>query len=574
MEESHSPKASSHSAGDRFQSSRDKTYSSSARSPTSSSSHKRTRNSTPSNDTSSPTSPIPTVLQDGYREARHFVGSRIRHPSESTEHHSILRHSHGLVFYQGTATAIAISIFADTKLPADRTLWLKPKTSFGTSKSRATEPQQTDSMVNVTPLASISVEQINPHDERAWQRDIKQFERRTRYGSRSKHILRETDVVRIPPDAGDGYFQIMLCGGDDQGMLCISPVFRLLSLSPQMGRVGGANWATLPFEAGAMALTIQARAAIAAAVIPVKAAAKNKANPYIPSKAGKAQAAGKLAYGTTGAADKIGEQVAAFNSPYEAKRAGLFSAASKIDDDYENGPKQPYPIRFAARCDVYDEEFPERHVLSLIKLIKVPEPVTYRLSGHYFGWCSIPSSRVNKNGHRWHHWYQAVIIVSPVAIDKLERVSMSRVNAKDVYIQLLEDDRKPPAIGTDIRVEVFGSLRPWDPELEKLLAEDMEAGEDVAFETARINEMRDIEVAQTILDVPAWGANAVSRQEREAQPNPDLHGMDKLKHEYAAKRLTVQKKLDQIPLHKVGVRMPVDRMRDNAVVMNGYYVER
>ncbi|KAL4872319.1 hypothetical protein BDV12DRAFT_193412 [Aspergillus spectabilis] len=60
-------------------------------------------------------------------DARHFLGGLIHHPSESTEHYSILRHSHVVVFYRGPTTSVNVSIIADTLLPADRSLWLQCK---------------------------------------------------------------------------------------------------------------------------------------------------------------------------------------------------------------------------------------------------------------------------------------------------------------------------------------------------------------------------------------------------------------------------------------------------------------
>jgi len=89
-----------------------------------------------------------------------------------------------------------------------------------------------------------------------------------------------------------------------------------------------------------------------------------------------------------------------------------------------------------------------------------------------------------------------------------------------------------------------------------------------------INEMSDITLTQTILDEPAWGPGAGLEQKEDAEPKPKTHGMERVKQEYTEKRLAVQRKIDQIPLHKVGVRMPVDRMRDKSVVRNGFYIRR
>jgi len=286
--------------------------------------------------------------------------------------------------------------------------------------------------------------------------------------------------------------------------------------------------------------------------------------------------AGRLAYGATGAANRVGEQVADFNSRYNEERQGPFTPAFKVDDDYDNGPKHPYPIRFKAHCDGSSGKFPERHILPVTKLIDVPEVAAYKLCGHYFGWCATPPERLEKHGriHKRHHWFQAVIVVSPIDIDTLDRISMSRANQKEIQIQILADGQDQPPSNAEITVEVLGCLRPWDEELEKMLVEDMQVGEEVAFETASINEMKDIELAQLILDSPNWGPEAASEQEKTDEPKPKLHGMERLKKEYTEKRLAVEKKIDKVPLHKVGVRMPVDRMRDGSVVVNGYYIKR
>jgi hypothetical protein len=206
----------------------------------------------------------------------------------------------------------------------------------------------------------------------------------------------------------------------------------------------------------------------------------------------------------------------------------------------------------------------------LTKLVNVPEVVTYKLSGHYFGWCATPPARIERNGRikKHHHWYQAVIIVSPIDVDDLDRVTMSRANRKNVHLQILADVRDQPLNNADVKIEVLGCLRPWDPELER---EALEPGED---ETAMINEMSDITLTQTILDEPTWGPGAESEQKEDTDPKPKVHGMERLKQEYTEKRLAVQRKIDQVPLHKVGVRMPVDRMRDKSVVRNGFFIKR
>ena len=55
-------------------------------------------------------------------EVKHFAGGLISRPYESTKYYSVLRHSHGLVFYRGLTTSVAITVFSDQALPADRKL--------------------------------------------------------------------------------------------------------------------------------------------------------------------------------------------------------------------------------------------------------------------------------------------------------------------------------------------------------------------------------------------------------------------------------------------------------------------
>jgi hypothetical protein len=159
---------------------------------------------------------------------------------------------------------------------------------------------------------------------------------------------------------------------------------------------------------------------VGSAFLPAKLAVEGKADPYMPASAGKARMAGKLAYQATGASDMVGTELAAFNSRYNEERDGIFTPVWKIDDDYESGPKHPYPIRFVARCEVGNSA--DRHIMPMMKLLKVPEVATYKLSGHYFGWCSYAPDGLEKKGRvqKRHHWSQAVIVVSPINIDNLD----------------------------------------------------------------------------------------------------------------------------------------------------------
>lgn len=245
--------------------------------------------STPS--TTSPTATLQTptltsrsssFAQRTYEDARHFAGGIIARPYESTKHYSIVRHSHGLVFYSGTATSLAITIFADEPLPANRTLWLQKKGFTGkTGMAAKALVGITGSWINVTPAHTVGVEQLNPSDERAWQRDITRFAKKAPKKIREKHQPKETVIVHIPTEAGDGYFHILLCSGDKK-VLCTSPTFRVLSTSASPSKVRGAGIGSLPLEFGAMVVTTYTKATVGKVFLPVRLVVDADVGKYLP----------------------------------------------------------------------------------------------------------------------------------------------------------------------------------------------------------------------------------------------------------------------------------------------------
>ena len=69
----------------------------------------------------------PSKFKTAMGEIKHFAGGIIARPYEATKHFSVLRHSHGLVYYRGPTTSVAITVFSDEPLPTDRKLWLQKK---------------------------------------------------------------------------------------------------------------------------------------------------------------------------------------------------------------------------------------------------------------------------------------------------------------------------------------------------------------------------------------------------------------------------------------------------------------
>lgn len=284
-------------------------------------------------------------LQKAYQEARHFAGGLITHPYESTKHYTILRHSHGLVFYQGTSTTLAVSIFGDTPLPPERTIWLQSKGWTGKTGMRAKAFMGANgNWLNVTPSMCIAADQLKPTDERAWQRDVAHFRKKAKVHCQKNHLLRETAVVRIPAEAGDGYFQLVLCIGEKKKVLCPSPVFRVLSTSASPSSLRGASLSTLPLEIGAMALGTYTRNTVGTVVSPITSVVQNRVQQYMPS--WWIRQAATASYDVSGAADKVNTTIDNANGRYDQVRDDSFATVGQVELPIDNGPQAPYPIHF------------------------------------------------------------------------------------------------------------------------------------------------------------------------------------------------------------------------------------
>ncbi|EDN94053.1 hypothetical protein SS1G_09920 [Sclerotinia sclerotiorum 1980 UF-70] len=412
-----------------------------------------------SSDTSS-TAISSSYITSAYREARHFAGGLITHPSESTKHYSILRHSHGLVFYQGSSTTLAISIFSDAPLPAGRQVWLQNKGWSGNTGMRLKAFVGSNSnWLNVTPKMCISTEQIKESDERAWQRDIKNFLKKTKYPN---HILRETLIIRIPVEASDGYFHLVLCSDEQKKVLCPSPVFRIISASTSPSSIRGASLSTLPLELGAMAMSTYANKTIGRMITPVTNAAEKIAHPFMPSPARKEAA--RTLYAKSGMmGDMIKSSIADGNIRYHEMRN--FSYYQARNGDNETGPKPPYPISFTARAEMQiretgGKEEDDEFTMPAMKLSGIAFHISHQLHGHYFAWTRQHAMRGHENTHV-NTWSQSVISSLPMQASDLQKATITEASKRIFKIHFISEffeARTYDAKLVDVRI--MGFLRP------------------------------------------------------------------------------------------------------------------
>ncbi|KAL1979652.1 hypothetical protein VTN96DRAFT_5397 [Rasamsonia emersonii] len=534
-----------------------------------------------------------SYVQKAYREARHFVGGLIQHPTESTKHYTILRHSHGIVFYQGSYTFLAVSIFADTPLPADRTLWMQSKGWTGKTGMRARALLGlTDSWINVTPTTPIRPDQVKPSDERAWQRDISRFRKKGPQPMRERHQLRETAIVRIPVEAGDGYFQLVLCQGEKKKVLCYSPVFRVISTSSDPSSLRGASLSTLPLELGAYIASTYATNTVQSLIAPVTQTVQNVLQPYLPS--WKTQQALSTAYSVSGMEDRVGSTIEDANSRLDQVREQAFTRAGGEEVDLEAGPAPPYPIDFVGRVEepIQTECFAPR-----MKVGGVPAHVSQRLYGHYFGWARLLPEQRGAAAAQPGPWQQSVIsATSAVAEATAPNVRSDQAFKTKVSIRFIDDVDVEIQPRSRIEVRVMGFVRSPQASsaspspspsgstssLQKGIAKTG-AGDDAAAAAAAeermLLEAYDASLAQSTLDHPAWAPDApvARKNEKDSERVADSEKqgiLDRTKDRYAQALISGQRAIDRVPLHKLGVRMGTHELKDKMVPVSGFYIPR
>lgn len=492
-------------------------------------------------------------VSSAFREARHFVGGIVPHPTESTKHFTILRHSHGLVFYQGTSTTLAITIFSDTPLPQDRTIWLQNRGWSGNAGMKIKAlTGATGQWLNVTPSTVIRADQVKPSDERAWQRDILSFQKKANRKQQG-HMLRETAIVRIPAEAGDGYFQFVMCQGDKKKVLCTSPVFRVVSTSASPYSLKGASLKTLPLELGALAISTYARNTAGRVIGPaamVGSVVKGRVEKYMPS-----FWVQKAAAEASGAWNKRHEQDG---------QSGV--AGEEID--LEQGPRSPYPIIFCCRTKpaASSLDVDENFSTPTVNLGSVPDEVKQRLHGFYYGWCRVHRKSEKGLTVEGQEWYQVVFSALLADISQLARVDIAQASKKYFTIRLIRESEDELFFeGSKLEIQVMGYIRPDEPMQRATLEQGLLSGDEAAAEAAFHANVNDMTMTLSILNHHLWGADE-GHSGAAAKLGRVVTG-------FSNARTIAQRQLAKVPLHMAGVRSPVDGM-NSAMLSNGFYVVR
>ncbi|KAI7356365.1 hypothetical protein KC354_g10478 [Hortaea werneckii] len=405
-------------------------------------------------------------LRSAWSEVKHFAGGLITHPYEATKHFTILRHSHGLVYYQGPTTNIAITIFTSKPLPANRKLWLQKRGFSGKTGLKVGATLGTRSAwIDVTPAADLSAEFLPPEDERAWQRDISKFTRKAA-SSKNKHIRNqkpfETDVIRIPHVAEEEYFRIVLCAG--RKVLCPSPMFRYVSASTDPSVLRGASLKTLPLEVGVRVSAIvaneAANGAAHGALQPVTNAYQNQVQPLMEkvNPAGATQEAALYAYEESGAAERVAATAGAVDERYEAQQEAQEQVLTGDDASStvqplgpDEGPLPPYPLLLSGKVVQRTGKSSRFLQAPTADLAGVPSDQLRRLEGVYLGWTQISKPQNSPlPPETLDQWYPSIITVAP-ALDQQTKA----LTPKNIGVHIITPSPPSPGSATKLHPPPF-----------------------------------------------------------------------------------------------------------------------
>jgi hypothetical protein len=501
------------------------------------------------------------VFKTAFDETVFFAGGLLPHPTESTRHYTILRHSPALVWYRGPSTTVSISIFSDAPLPATRSLWLQRKGFSGnTGMALKSLVGATTSWLDVTPSFRAEVSALPPTDERGYQRDIGKFVKKAS-SNLKRHLPRETHIVRIPAAAEDGYFRIVLCCGDDGGkrrVLCPSPIFRIASTTTDASVVRGASLSTMPIEFGVKVGTTIASNVVNKYVGPARLAATAAAAGVVKKVEKKgvlASRAREVALAKAGMRTQYDKMESSYRGTRGAGYAPLQAADGEVllDTDFDTpevlgpdaGPCAPFPIKFDGKVVRGTGRGGMELGIPTANLEGVSEDLRLRMNGVYMAWsCVLPGRDLPQDMS--YDWHESIVTVGPSPY-----ANPGVVAQKLISVHMIHEFRGAMFYGAKIKVLVMGQLR--------------RAG---STDDALRAYANDVAVTVASLSRDAWGP-IETRQRMKTLKSERSFG-----ERYLDVRDTVQKQVDRVPVHLLGVRSDGATMRDQAMGQGGVWVQR
>ncbi len=403
----------------------------------------------------------------------------------------------------------------------------------------------TSDWLEVTPASQAHVEDLAPSDERAWQRDIAKAWKKSvkEKGQKKAHVPRETHVVRIPAVSADGYFRLALCTGDVDAsrrkVLCLSPIFRVASTSSDSSVFRGASLSTMPIEVGVKVASLAASATIQKYTGPAVGLVQEGVSKLQPGL--RVQAVGQVALERL--ADRAPTATKQYFPDRRTQTEPLFNDSCLTPVGPAPGPEPPFPLKFQGKVvpgtgrSQAELGMPTANLASLS-----PDNISHLLQGVYLGWACIEDTFPTR-------WHQAIISSSPSPYSRPAVVAETLVTAH------LFHDFPAGLVNARLTVIVMSFMRHMlDPSASMQQRLDMVS--------------RDVLLTVASLSREGWQPEVTVQRLRTVKSARGLS--DRV----ADAREMVQRKVDEVPIHALGIRSARHEEKDQIYGRGGYWVAR
>lgn len=500
-----------------------------------------------------------SIWKSAMGSAQYFASGLIAHPSESTRHYSIIRHTRALIWYSGPSTSVSITVLSDEPLPPTRTLWMQQKGYSGNmGMALKAFVGTTSSWINVTPAVRANVSDTPEADERNIQRDLKRFAKKAS-GKQKKHVPRETHIVRIPAIASDGYFRLVLCGGPEPGkkVLCGSPIFRVASTSADVSVIRGSSLSTMPLEMGVKIASTIGQATANRYIGVAGAVVNTQVNNLTNSTVRKVASTAYQGYQASGLESSVQDSWQRQRDQQERYDSLMVNVPSITMIGSEGGPEAPFPVKFDGKVVRGTGRSTAELGIPTANLSGVSDHIKLRMGGVFAAWACIqmPKDKEADIGGAQDDslptdWLQAIVTIAP---SRHAPPSVAMKNS--VAVHIIHDFEDAHFLDARVKVLLMGLLHPA-------------AALNTAPEVLAHEHAQDVMNTLASLDRIAWGPHDTITMMKSAKSSRSLG--EKLDDTTGK----VVRQVDKIPLHRVGMRSEVGLMQDKAYGNGGLWIVR
>jgi hypothetical protein len=199
-------------------------------------------------------------------------------------------------------------------------------------------------------------------------------------------------------------------------------------------------------------------------------------------------------------------------------------------------------------------------------ITKVPDWVPEQLRGYFFGWARFDMGTTKDAASG--PWCPIVFSVRTLDPLQASRVDMTQIAKRIVTLRLLDE---VPLQTTKLDIRLMGFLRDDIPPPTGSNSQELVEAQAAAAEAAVLADVYDVSVVQNTLAHPAWAPEVPSAAEIQRQ---NFSWADRSREGYTTARARGLKWVEQVPLHRLGVRSATDEWRERQIAVNGFYIVR